>query len=157
MRDMKTAFIVGPDPERPLPPWLLLSAAALIVVTIVSIAFTRYTGIGMARMDPPVIEKAHTVTFSYNGEGVTVMDAGSGAVVAKVSPRGSSFVREALRGLERNRMKKGAPADAPYRVERSTDGIVWLVDTATGDRLDLRAFGSANARAFAGFLAGGKG
>jgi putative photosynthetic complex assembly protein len=57
-----------------------------------------------------------------------------------------------MRGLNRARMQRNLPLDTPWRLIRWDNGRMTLSDTATGQRVELDAFGKTNAAAFARFL-----
>lgn len=81
---------------------------------------------------------------------VRVVDADSGREVGHVSGE-AGFFRGILRGLARERRRLGHGADVPF--ELSLDhGLLSLRDLATGQRIELTAFGSTNAAVFARFL-----
>ncbi|QYU67240.1 hypothetical protein J4558_20210 [Leptolyngbya sp. 15MV] len=59
-----------------------------------------------------------------------------------------SFVRGAMRGLARDRMRADAAMGAPFRLSAWPDGRLTLEDSATGTVMELNAFGRANAEGF---------
>ena len=81
------------------------------------------------------------------------MDAADGRQLYKVEPGTNGFIRATMRGLARERMRAGIGAEAPFKLTRWSNGTLSLLDETSGRRIDLDAFGPANAGAFAQFFA----
>ena len=64
------------------------------------------------------------------------------------------FLRGALRVMARERRMRGLGGEAPFELVGRADGRLTLLDPATGQRIDLEAFGPTNAGAFAALLRG---
>jgi putative photosynthetic complex assembly protein len=84
--------------------------------------------------------------------GVAITDAGNGAYIATMAPGTNGFLRATLRGLARYRRLDGQGAALPFRLTSWSDGRLTLEDLATGHRVELEAFGSANEAVFSGLL-----
>lgn len=138
--------------DRPFPLAPLLSACALIVLTLVAVAAARITGVGA--LPPPaaaIVER--DLTFEDRTDGtVAVFDAHDGRQVGVVAAGTNGFLRATLRGLARERRLHGSGREIPFRLAERADGRLTLEDTATGRRVNLEAFGSTNAAAFARLL-----
>ena len=85
-----------------------------------------------------------------DASGVAVIDATTGRTITHTSAEG--FVPGVLRGLNRMRQTGQADAAAAYRLERLSNGQLLLIDTASGIKLDLAAYGRDNAALMATFL-----
>lgn len=94
------------------------------------------------------------IRFEDRADGaVLVKDAQSGAVVEVLQPGTEGFVRGGMRGLARQRMVAGVSPQAPFRLSAWPDGRLTLQDVATGNTMELHAFGRTNAEAFLRLLA----
>uniref|UniRef100_UPI003593EDF9 photosynthetic complex assembly protein PuhC n=1 Tax=Blastomonas sp. TaxID=1909299 RepID=UPI003593EDF9 len=82
------------------------------------------------------------------GGTVQVTDATSGETVHVFGELGSGFVRGVLRGLARDRYSRGIGAEAPFELNRWSDGSLSLTDTATNRIVELGAFGPTNRETF---------
>lgn len=110
------------------------------------------TGIGTDKTDFGRPAAIRDVVFSGSlATALSVIDAGSGEVIATFGEGEGGFVRGSMRALKRIRFVSGAGTDfnAPYRIIRWENGAVSLSDTSTGERMVLNAFGPDNAAAFA--------
>ncbi len=84
---------------------------------------------------------------------VVVTDLRTGREVLALAPGEQGFVRGAMRGLVRERRREAIGPDVPFRLSAWPDGRLTLQDTATGQMMELQAFGRTNAEAFARLLA----
>jgi putative photosynthetic complex assembly protein len=64
----------------------------------------------------------------------------------------ASFVRNVLRALASERIRRGVGADQPFILSRLADGRVTLVDPVTERGIEMAAFGSTNASQFSKLL-----
>lgn len=85
-------------------------------------------------------------------DGVTVVDARTGAEIDRFEAGAGGFVNGFLRGSGHDRGLVGAPPETPYRLTRWQDGRLTLEDPATGTVMALEAFGQDNAAAFGDYL-----
>ncbi|MBU3695029.1 MAG: photosynthetic complex assembly protein PuhC [Rhodocyclaceae bacterium] len=81
---------------------------------------------------------------------VQVLDADTGAEVYRVVGE-AGFVRGILRGMARERKRLGKGPGEPFELSLNA-GLLTLRDLATGQRIELTAFGHTNAGAFARML-----
>jgi len=81
---------------------------------------------------------------------VRVLDAESGAEVYRVTGE-AGFIRGILRGMARERRRLGKGAGEPFELSLDA-GLLTLTDLATGQRVELTAFGHTNAGDFARML-----
>ncbi|MDX2264186.1 MAG: photosynthetic complex assembly protein PuhC [Hyphomicrobiales bacterium] len=128
----------------------LIGAGALILFALIVVA--------AARLSVPEISSGPTgeplqsrdLRFSDGANGaVLVHDASTGAAVDTIAPGANGFLRTSLRALVRHRKLHGVGAEPPFRLVAWADGAVWLMDPATGKRVNLRAFGDGNAKSVA--------
>lgn len=81
-----------------------------------------------------------------------VRDAGTGATLQHVAAGDGGFVRTALRLLVVERRRYGLDPAQPFVLASWTSGRVTIEDRALGKTIELTAFGTTNARAFAQLL-----
>ena len=135
----------------PLPP--LLGATALLVVSVASVAWFRLTGnvTTAPEIEDPVASIALRFADQPDGS-VLVFDDDTDEMLDNLAPGTNNFLRATLRGLVRDRRARGDVSQDAFELYRTRDGRLLLVDPITDRRIDLRAFGSSNANAFARFL-----
>ncbi len=137
----------------PLPRGLLMALAALVLVALAAVSAVRLSGVEVRAPDAGTV-LSRSLQFSDAADGgVLVTDARSGQQVAHVQGEGG-FLRGALRVMARERRMRGLGAEAPFELLGRADGRLTLLDPATGQRIDLEAFGPTNAGAFAALLPG---
>jgi putative photosynthetic complex assembly protein len=138
------------DPSLPRP--LLLGAGAAILLSIVAAA------IGGGHTPPPTAKLLATRTLSFSDApdgAVLVTDANTGATVARLAPGSNGFIRSTVRVLSHEGHTGHAAPQHPFVLSEFADGRLILDDPTNGNRLDLEAFGSLNAAAFAALLTAG--
>ena len=132
----------------------LFGVAALVVITIASVAVQRLTSLPapspVAAL--PVME-TRLLTFEDATDGsVIIRDAKDHALVAIAEPGTNGFLRGTLRGLMRTRSRESIDLLAPFRLSKLSNGALTLVDETDGVTLELDAFGHTNADTFRAFL-----
>lgn len=140
--------------RQPFPRPPLIAAAALIIFVFAVILLARFTGLGKAADDQPGAVRAERSLLFEDGAGgaVTVRDARTGAPILTLVTDGDGFIRATLRSLVRERRTRGIGAEQAFELTSYADGRLTLLDPATGQKLDLEAFGPSNAGAFARLL-----
>jgi putative photosynthetic complex assembly protein len=137
-----------------MPKGLLIAAAALLLVSLLSVAAVRVSGISIHTPDASAA-LTRSLRFEDRADGaVAVIDARSGRSVLAVQGE-AGFLRGALRALARERRKRGIGPDAPFDLIGRSDGRLTLSDPATGEHIDLESFGPTNAGTFARLLTAG--
>ena len=142
------------DQVETIPRIILRAVGLLVVGTTAAVAYARWTGMPPAAR-PPVQAEAASAELIIVGDGmsaVTVIEAGTGRVVAVLSGESAGFIAGVQRALSRTRMLQDVPEDAPVRVVRWADGRMSLIDPATGWRVEVHGFGRDNEEAFARLL-----
>lgn len=94
--------------------------------------------------------------FDEDGGGVRIEDAANGQTIARIEPGTGGFIRTTMRGLVHVRRSKGIGAETPFVLTEWDDGALSLSDDATGESVELGAFGPDNRAAFAALLEGGR-
>lgn len=83
--------------------------------------------------------------------GVSVLSGKDGHEIA-VFHGEQGFLRGTLRGFARTRHLTGLGSDLPFQLSRWSDGRLTIDDKATGQHVELLAFGPTNAAVFAPLL-----
>jgi putative photosynthetic complex assembly protein len=128
---------------------LLVTAVRLDIVPPTATAAERRAEARVA----PAAERMLRFADSSDGS-VVVTDARTGDAIARIGREGSGFIRGVMRGLARERRQHRIGAAPPFRLTLWRNGMLSLVDTATGRTVELDGFGPTNRAAFARFLKG---
>ena len=128
----------------------VLAAAALVLFSLAAVTTVRVTGLGGVHMVLPAAVESRDLQFEDGKNGaVLVYDASDHQLVDTLPPGSNGFIRVVLRGLARERRLGDIGAQPPFRLTRFAGGQITLTDTSTDKQIDLGAFGSTNAEAFA--------
>lgn len=133
----------------------VLSGAVALVVFALALAGLGSAGlIGETASAPPAALETRSVVFVDRDDGaVTVEEPGHPGTLVEFAPGTNGFVRGALRGLARDRKRRGIGPEVPFLLARRADGRLMLEDPATGAAIDLAAFGPSNIEPFLMILA----
>ena len=128
----------------------VFAAAALVLFALAAVTTVRLTGVGGTHMVLPTAVESRDLQFE-DGQGgaVLVFDARDHRLVDTLAPGSNGFIRVVLRGLARERKLGDIGPQPPFRLTRFVSGQITLTDTSTNKQIDLGAFGSTNAEAFA--------
>lgn len=144
----------APPPAHPprdgMPRGMLAAVGGLVLASLLGVGFVRLTGIGVVHVaDAPALS-VREFRFEDVADGsIVVKDARDGSVVHTVEPATNGFLRGTMRGLARERHRRGLGPEQPFRMIGRADGKLTLEDPATGRRVDLGSFGPTNAAVFA--------
>jgi putative photosynthetic complex assembly protein len=134
-----------------IPRRALLGAAGVLGLCVAAVATLRLAGFSPRQPDARAIDERQLRFADRADGGIDVIDAEGGAVIDRV--RGEQgFLRGTLRGLARERRRRGLGADVPLLLVARADGRLTLADPATGQRIDLESFGPTNAAVYARWL-----
>ena len=140
-------------PRDTVPRGMLAALGTMVLVALLSVTFVRLTGIGVSHVpDAPAVSVREFRFEDLPDGGIVVRDARSGRVVHSVAPETNGFLRGTMRGLARERRRRGIGPEIPFRMVGRADGKLTLEDPATGRRVDLGSFGPTNAAVFAGLM-----
>jgi putative photosynthetic complex assembly protein len=136
----------------------VLAVAALMVISVLMIGFTRLAGYEPDSSLPTTTSDAKRFIKAEDAsEGrVIVSDAKTGEEITTFHHGEGSFFRAALRALVNNRKHLGRPVDGDFRLESYNGRQLFLIDDTTGIVLPLNAFGPANTAVFAAFMSNQK-
>jgi putative photosynthetic complex assembly protein len=143
---------MSPAAPEVLPRRALVAGGAALVLALGTIAAARLAGYETREPDARTIARRELRFVDRPDGGVAVIDAHSNATL-EVLHGEQGFVRGTLRGLARERKRRGLGADEPLQLIGRADGRLTLMDPATGERIDLESFGPTNAAVFARWLA----
>jgi putative photosynthetic complex assembly protein len=133
----------------------LYGAAALVLLALAGAGLSRLSA-GPAAPDP-VPAAQRDLRFADRADGaVLVYQDGDPTPIAEVTGQ-AGFLRGTLRALVRARRLDRVGADAAFRLSAWPDGRLTLDDLATGERIELEAFGSTNEAVYARLLTTRKG
>jgi putative photosynthetic complex assembly protein len=132
-----------------VPRGALLGAAALIGFSLVVASVGRLTGIGTVHEDHAAAVQSQSFRFEDRADGgIAVIAPETGAVIGIVPAGTDGFVRTVMRSFAFDRERRGVGAGPSFIIARWSNGRSTIEDPATGRRVDLAAFGSANMHAF---------
>ena len=135
-------------PKRPL-----MAVGLLLLVILLGVATIQITGRGAIRVaDAEAVSVRQLVFVDRTDGGIDVIAAQSGMVVHSVAPESNGFLRGAMRGLARERKRQGFGPELPFDLIGRADGRLTLLDSSTGRRIDLDAFGPDNVAVFAALM-----
>lgn len=145
-----------PFAHQPFPRGALLGLAALVGFSLLAVTGAQLGGFKAEQpVTGHVLDSRDLRFVDAQGGLVLVYDATSGRMLQSLEPGTENFIRGVLRGLARERRGLAQRAEVPFRVARHSGGRLTLEDMATGRLIDLDAFGSTNAGAFARLLDAG--
>jgi putative photosynthetic complex assembly protein len=137
-----------------IPRAVLIGAGVAVAVAIVVAAI----GGSHTAPAPSRMVASRTLSFVDAPDGaVLVSDARTGAAVARLAPGSNGFIRSTLRAMAHEGHAAHAAPVHPFVLSAFADGRLVLDDPATGEKLDLEAFGTLNTAAFAALLQAGAG
>ncbi len=133
-----------------VPRVLLVSVGILIGLTLLIVGLSRITGIGKAAMPDAGALSQRSLRYEDVADGsIKVRDAQNGQLISVIGPGTNGFLRSTLRGLAKERKRRGIGPDMPFELIGRSNGRLTLLDPATGRRIDLESFGPTNAEVFA--------
>jgi putative photosynthetic complex assembly protein len=143
----------GADSAEGIPRGVLIGAALLLAFAFSITLFGRSADIGAVHM--PSARPYQTLHLHFadrDDGGITITDAGDGAVLSDIKPGTNGFLRSLMRGFAHERSRDGIGAETPFTLTRWSDGTLSVTDETTGRRVDLDAFGASQTEVFAGLF-----
>lgn len=139
--------------DRRFPRGALLGAGSLVAFALCAVCFARISGIGTTEVPQAQALQSRELRFIDRDDGAVVVDdARSDQTIVVLMPGTNGFVRGVMRGFARERRRESDGTEPPFLLTRWNDGRLTIDDTATGERVELVAFGPTNLAAFAQFL-----
>jgi len=138
---------------RSSPTLPLAAIGVLLVAVLLAVGASRWLAAAAETDDASPVVAERLLRFEDRADGgIDVIDARLGSRIDTVAPGSNGFLRSAMRGLVRERKRRAIGAALPFELSAHADGRLTLLDPGTGRRIDLEAFGAANAGAFARLL-----
>jgi len=138
-----------PRADRTKIPFAVLALGAALVLGCGAARWSHYA-------TPPAAQNiiaTVTLTFTDAPDGsVLVRNAASGALIETVPPRGGGFLRSTMRVMATMRAADHLGPEKPFTLTAMAGNRLALQDNATGQTLELEAFGPSNAAEFATLL-----
>jgi len=136
----------------PLPRVPFIAVLCVLGGTLLCAGAARVVGYANPAAAPAVIA-AVDLSFTDEADGsVAVRNADTGRLVSSVPARQGGFLRSTMRVLATERAASGLGPDKPFHLAALQDDRLVLTDTATGQALELEAFGPSNQGEFAKLL-----
>jgi putative photosynthetic complex assembly protein len=139
---------------EPFPRFALLSAGALVAVSLIGTAAVRLARTSAPEAPAAVSAESVPVAsldlrFKDEADGsIRITRAADDGLAGTVHPGEGGFIRGVMRGLARDRISRHIGEEPPFRVSLSRDAQLTLLDTATGRLIDLESFGQGNRDSF---------
>lgn len=132
----------------------LIAVAILVIGSLLAVSAVRLTGVGATHVVEAPAVAVREFRFEDRPDGsIVVFDAHDQRLVDTVAPGTNGFLRGTMRGLARERQRRGVGAAPPFRMVGHADGRLTLEDPTTGRHIDLGSFGPTNAAVFARIMA----
>ena len=138
----------SPAPMTAALPHPVRLIGALLLAVLLAVGWARWQGVGLRFADAPTTWSRDLQFVDTTDGDVLAVDAASHQSVARFSGE-QGFLRGTLRALARERQRRGVDRSAPLQLLGRQDGRLTLLDPATGQRIELEAFGPTNAAVFA--------
>lgn len=141
----------APHAPELIPRRAVLCTLGAGLVLVAGVAALRAGGHGPAAAGGAVRAQRSLRFVDRADGGIDVVDGSNGQLVDRAHGE-QGFLRGTLRGLARERRRRGLGGDTPLLLQVGRDGRLALLDPATGERIDLQAFGPDNAAVFARWI-----
>lgn len=132
---------------------LLMAISILLLLVLIGTLVARLTGYTAVELPPTTVTEMRQLGFRDLPRGVVeVYDWQSGDIIMRIESGEGSFIRGVVRSLVRQRRGLDPAIQVPFELARLSDGRVVLSDPATGEAIDLIAFGPTNVGSFIALL-----
>lgn len=139
--------------HRTLAPRLIPTVAAVVLGgTLLCAVAARLTGFAAP---PPAPQPVASLSLNFADladGGVAVRNAATHQVIATIPARDDGFLRMTLRLLAAARARRHIGEAPPFTLTEFPGGRMALADPATGQSIELEAFGPSNIAEFARFF-----
>lgn len=128
----------------------LIAVTSMVLAALVAVSAVRITGVGVVHVEDAPVLASRDFRFVDQADGsIAVLDGRDQHLLETVAPGTNGFLRGTMRGLARERHRRGIGPEQPFQMVGHADGRLVLEDPATGRRVDLGSFGPTNAAVFA--------
>lgn len=140
-----------------VPRGVLMASALLILSALLAVLLFRLSGQEPVAQvpEPTATVVSRVLRFEDRPDGaveVIEVTAGGERTIRRLDNQTDGFIRGVLRSMARARRASGIGPEPAFVLSLQRDGRLILEDPATGQRIDLRAFGTTNADSFRGLL-----
>ena len=132
----------------------LLAMIGLMLVSVLLTTMHNNTNAASDHTDHVISFRLLSFTDQRDGS-VNVIDVSDQKILAIVKSGEGAFLRGVLRTLTSERRTEGHSKNAPFELRADAANRLLLIDTATGRKILLNAFGPENAAYFEQFLSFG--
>ena len=133
-----------------------MACGGFITMVLAFAAFGPKAELPHALDNAPVAESL-SLHFADGPNGTVIAtNASTGLEITTLGIGEGGFVRQAMRGLARDRMLRSISDKEPFVLTRLADGKLVLSDPQTERVITLDSFGRSNAASFAAFLDHGR-
>jgi putative photosynthetic complex assembly protein len=132
----------------------LYAALGVVVLSLVLVTTAVLTGKGRVErtIGQPALERS--IRFKSEAAGhFSVIDAATNEKIQSYGSGEGAFIRTSIRSMTLNRTSKHVPPELPYRLIKSVDGSLILVDPETDHSIKLNAFGQVALTSFSQLFA----
>lgn len=132
-------------------PGRALAGCFLLVAGTIALA----AGARLASHPHPAPSPRESVLLRFTqapDDALLIRDAATARPIARIAPTADTFLRATMRILFAARARAGITRDLPFQLALYGPDRLVVADPATHERIDLRAFGPANAKQFATLL-----
>jgi putative photosynthetic complex assembly protein len=138
-------------PREVIPRRAVLGAFAALALTFAGVAAVRLSGAPIREPEARTVARRELRFADRPDGGIAVIDAVSGTTLDLVHGE-QGFLRGTLRGLVRERKRRGLTSAEPLQLIARADGRLTLADASTGERIELESFGPSNVAVYARWL-----
>jgi len=136
----------------PLPRASFIAVLTILGGAMLWAGAARFAGFASPQPPPPVIAAVDLNFADLPNGGIAITDTDTNRVISTVAPRAGGFLRSTMRVLATERGDLGLGPQQPFRLTELQGNRLRLTDTATGQSLELEAFGPSNAAEFFSLL-----
>lgn len=131
----------------------LYGALSVVVLTVFLVGVSALTGKGTVgrTIGEPAIERSISFKTEAAG-GFSVLDADTSEKIHSFGLGEGAFIRSSIRSMSLNRTSKRVQQNLPYRLVRTAEGKLSLIDPQTSHFIKLNAFGAVATTSFSQLL-----
>jgi len=140
--------------EDPVLTNALRAMFVMVLLVLIAVSAFQFSGLQKSAVPPNAkITAEAEISITTDQTGAVQVFNAAGQIIADWDGDKGGFVSGVARVIERERMKIGAPQDAPMIIRWRENNRLSVFDPQTEWQADLMGFGADNARAFATLLA----
>ncbi len=133
----------------PFPRLQLAAVATVLGGALLCASFAKFNGYGASPAPLATPSTSIAMTFTDMPDGSVAVRNGANQLIASIPARAGGFIRSTMRVLATERARRNIGPAQAFTVTSEPDGTFDLTDPATGETLDLSAFGPTNETQFA--------